>query len=146
VFKVFAAMHEEMNEGWVWLTGSGFVPRSIIKITNKANNKSVFCERLEIEENFTKKYNQSSMRVPIDPNEPTAVINEWYRKRLGNIGTKKYHDLQIVEDNGWWGKFRASAEHPQVVVRLATCLAAISVVLGIIGVVLGALSIYLAFK
>ncbi|MFZ1745369.1 MAG: hypothetical protein WBO24_12500 [Nitrospirales bacterium] len=145
MFKVYAAMHEEMNEGWVWLTGSGFVPRSIIKITNKANKKSVFCECLEIEENFTKKYNHSP-RVPIDPNEPTAVINAWYRKRLGNIATKKKYDLQICEANGWWGKFRASAQHPQVVVRLATSLAAISVVLGIFGVGLGALSIYLAFK
>lgn len=146
MFKVFAAMHEGMNEGSIWLTGSGFVPRSIIKVTNKANNKSVFCERLEIEENFTKRYNQSQIRISIDPSEPTAVINAWYRKRLGNIATKKYHDLQILEANGWWGKFRASAEHPQVVVRLATWLAAISVGLGIIGVVLGALSIFLALK
>jgi hypothetical protein len=145
VYKVLAAMHADMNEGWVWLTGSGFVPRSIIKITNKANNKSVFCERLEIDDNFTKEYNQRP-RVHIDPNEETAVINAWYRKRLGGIATKTSYDLQIDEANGWWGKFRANTGHPQVVVRLATWLAVISVALGVIGVGLGALSICLAFK
>jgi len=66
VLTVLTAMHADMNEGWVWLTESGFVPRSIIKITNKANNKSVFCERLEIDDNFTKEYNQRP-RVHIDP-------------------------------------------------------------------------------
>lgn len=138
-------MHKDMNQGSVWLTESGFVPRSIVKITSKANNKSVYCERLEIDENFTKEYNQRP-RVSIYPGEETAVINAWYRKRLGSIATKTSHDLQIVEANGWWGKFRANTGHPQVVVRLATWLAVISVALGVIGVGLGALSICLAFK
>ena len=134
-----------MNEGWVWLTGFEFGPRSVIKITNKANNKSVFCERLEIDDNFTKEYNKTP-RVFIDRNEKTAIINAWYRKRLGGIPTRTSHNLQIAEVNGWWGKFRANTDHPQMVVRLATWLATISVALGVISVGLGALSIYLAFK
>ena len=138
-------MHMDMNQGWVWLTGLGFVPRSIIKITNNANNKSVYCECLEIDENFTKEYNLSP-RVYIDPSEETAVINAWYRQRLGGIATKTNHDLQIVEANDWWGKFQANIGHPQIVVRLATWLAIISVALGFIGVGLGALSICLAYK
>jgi hypothetical protein len=145
MYKVLAAMHADMNEGWVWLTGSAFVPRSIVKITNKANNKSVFCEHLEIDDNFINEYNQRP-RVYIDPNEETAVINAWYRKRLGGIATKTRHDLQIVEANGWWRRFRANTGHPQAVVRLATWLAAISVALGVIGVGLGVFSIYLAFR
>ncbi len=105
----------------------------------------MFCERLEIDDNFTKEYNQPP-RVHIKPNEDTAVINAWYRKRLGGIPTKKSHDLKIIEANGWWGKLRANTGHPQVVVRLATWLAVISVALGVIGVGLGALSICLAVK
>jgi len=103
VYKVLASMRGDMNEGWVWLTGSGFVPRSIIKITNKADNKSVYCERLEIDNNFMEEYNQSP-RFYINPGEEAAVINAWYRKRLGGITTKTNHDLQIADANGWWGK------------------------------------------
>ncbi len=143
--KVLAAMQLDINQGWVWLTGSGFKQRSIIKITNKANNKSVYCEHLEIDENFIKEYNQSS-RISINADEETIVINAWYRKMLGNIATKASHDLKIVQANGWWGQFRANINHPQVVVRLATWLAFISVVLGLIGIGLGGISICLANK
>lgn len=145
MYKVVAALQMDINQGWVWLTGSGFDQRSIVKITNKANNKSVYCERLEIDENFIKEYNKSS-RVNIDPKEETAVINAWYRKKLGDITTKASHDLLIVEANGWCGKLKANISHPQVVVRLATWLAFISVGLGIIGIGLGWISICMANK
>jgi hypothetical protein len=53
---------------------------------------------------------------------------------LGGIETKKNHELEISRPNGLWGKFRASTGHPQVVVRLATWLAVISVALGVISI------------
>ena len=129
MYKVLAAMRADMNEGWVWLSKADFTPRSIIKITNTANGKSVYCERLGIDENFIKEYNQSP-RMAIRPDEKTLVINEWYRKKLGGIDTNASHNLYFTAANGWWGKFRANTGHPQVVVRLATWLAAISVGLG----------------
>lgn len=138
-------MRTDMTGGWVWLSGPVLVARSIIKITNRANNKSVFCERLEIDDNFTREYNQPP-RIDINPSEETVVINAWYRKRLGGLATTTFHDLKIIEANDWWGKIRANTGHPQVVVRLGTWLGVISVALGFIGVLLGVLSIYLASK
>ena len=145
MYKVLAATRADMNEGWVWLTAAGFAPRSIIRITNKANRRYVYCECLEMDANFIKEYNQPS-RINIDSNENTVVINDWYRKQLGDIATQKSHDLQIVEVNGLWRKFRANTGHPQVVVRLATWLAAISVGLGALSICLAFISICLAFK
>ncbi|MBZ0072860.1 MAG: hypothetical protein K8I04_14175 [Gammaproteobacteria bacterium] len=127
-----------MNEGWVWLSDHDFAPRSIIKIKNNSNGAVVYCEALEIDDNFTQQYNQAP-RINIAQGENTIVINGWYRSRLGEIETQKNHDLEVSEANGLSGRFLASTGHPQVVVRLATLLGVISVVLGIV-------SIGLAFK
>ena len=135
MYKVLASTRSDMNEGWVWLSNHDYAPRSIIKIKNKSNGTVVYCEALEIDDNFTKEYNQSP-RVNIDPTEKTIIINGWYRKRLGGIKTKESHDLEISEGNGLWSKFRASIGHPQVVVRLASWLGVISVALGVLGICL----------
>jgi hypothetical protein len=128
-------MRADMNEGWVWLHPADFEPRSIVRITNKTNQKSIYCECLVIDDNFRQDYSQPP-RVTINPDEHTVVINAWYRKRLGNVETKKEHDFDVVQANGWWGKLRANTGHPQVVVRLATWLGIISVALGMLGVAL----------
>ncbi len=135
MYRVLAALRSELNEGWVWLTDAGFEPRSIVKITNRKNYKTIYCECLSIDNNFQFEYNKRP-RISIKKNEKTIVMNEWYRKRLGGIKTQERHDLQIVSANFLWGKFRACIGHPQVVVRLATWLALTSVVLGGFGVVL----------
>lgn len=133
MYKVLAATRADMNEGWVWLSNHKYDPRSIIQIRNELNKAVIYCEALEIDDNFIKEYNQIP-RVPINGNENTIVMNGWYRNRLGGIEKKQNHDLVVSEANGFWGKFRASTGHPQVVVRLATWLAVISVALGLVGI------------
>jgi hypothetical protein len=109
-----------------------------VKITNKKNNKQIYCECLEIDENYISVYNNSA-REYIDKNKATITINSWYRKKLGGINTKTDHELEIRAANGMLGQLRANLEHPQVVVRMATWLAIISVALGL-------LSVYLSLK
>ena len=138
MYKIVAATRTDMNEGWVWLSGYNYAPRSIIRIRNKSNGKAIFCEALEIDDNFINEYNQPP-RVHIKSDENTIVMNGWYRNRLGRIETKATHDLEVTEANGLCGKFFASTGHPQVVVRLATWL-------GVISVALGVVSIGLAFR
>ena len=135
MYRVLAALRQDLNEGWVWLTQPTFEERSVIKITNTKNKKSVYCEYLEVDDNFLNEYNQPQ-RVRIDRTEPTVVMNAWYRKRLGGIETKQLYDLRIVSANHVLGKLMASLRHPQVVVRLAAWLGLISVALGILGVIL----------
>ena len=132
MYKVLASLRSDMNEGWVWVSNVDFESRSIIKITNKENRKKIYCECLKIDDNFLKEYNQEG-RVPIDEIEKVIVINEWYRKRLGGLLTKKDYQLEIVAANNWWGRLCSNLSHPQAVVRCATVLAIISVLLGVVG-------------
>lgn len=132
-YKVLASLRDEMNQGWVWVTNSGLESRSVVKITNQKNKKSVFCECLEIEDNYIAAYNKPP-RVSINKNEPIITINSWYRKKLGGIDTKTTHELEIRAANGWCGRLRANIGHPQVVVRMAVWLSLLSLGLGVLSV------------
>jgi hypothetical protein len=146
MYKVLAATRQDLNEGWVWLTNSGLESRSVVKIKNRKNGKLVYCECLEIDNNFVHEYNSSTRRIKIDPSENTLIINEWYRKKLGGLQTKSTHDLELKPANGWWGKIRTNIGHPQVVVRMATWLALLSVGLGLVGFCLGMIGVCLSIN
>ena len=72
MYKILASLFEDMNEGWVWVSDLDIPQRSIIKVTNKANKKSAYCEYLKIDENYTTRYNDSP-RIFIDPSQ--KIIN-----------------------------------------------------------------------
>lgn len=134
-YKVLAALQDELNQGWVWITNSGLDSRSIVKITNLKNKKYVYCECLEIEDNYIFIYNNPP-RETINKRESVITISAWYREKLGGIKTKTNHELEIRSANNWHGKLRANLQHPQVVVRMAALLAIISIGLGVLGVCL----------
>lgn len=135
MFDVRASLRSDLNEGWVWVSDQGYPPRSIVKIESLETKAFVYCEALNIDKNFLAEYNQKS-RLCIRENVATIVISDWYRKKLGDI-QKKPHNLKISLSNGYYGKFMACMQHPQIVVRLATSLALISVILGMLGLILG---------
>jgi hypothetical protein len=135
-YRILASLRDELNQGWVWVTNPGFESRSVVRITNKKTNKSVYCECLEIDENYLSFYNNAP-RESIDKSKATITISAWYRKKLGGINTKSNQELEIRAANGWHGKLLANLHHPQVVVRMATWLALISLGLGILGLLLG---------
>jgi hypothetical protein len=134
-YRVLASLRDELNQGWVWVTNCGLDSRSVVKITNKKTKKRIYCECLEIDDNYIFVYNNPP-RENIDESKATIIISAWYRKKLGGINTKTNHDLEITAANGWFGKLRANLQHPQVVVRMATWLAIISVGLGVLSICL----------
>ena len=87
-YRVLAAIRDDLNQGWVWVTNSDLDSRSVVKITNKKNGKSVYCECLEIDDNYLLIYNNPP-RQTIDDKVPTMTISSWYRRKLGNIKTKQ---------------------------------------------------------
>ena len=147
--KLFAALKEEAQQGWVWLQSSTLAPRAVIKIKNRDNGKVVYCEALQIDDNFLKNYNKdnnapSSQRHEISDPANALVINYWYRAKPGRVSTQTEVPLDITPlccCNSWWGKFRACTDHPQIVIRMAAWLGLISVFLGVVGVVLSVVSI-----
>ncbi|WP_435627452.1 hypothetical protein [Candidatus Ferrigenium straubiae] len=138
--KLFAALREDTQQGWIWLQDANLPVRSIVKITNPANGKCIYCEALQIENNFLRGYNQSP-RISITDPQAALVIGGWYRAALGNLSTQVDIPLNIKPSNGWWGKFKACIDHPQIIVRVAAWLGAIGLFLGIVGLVLGVLSL-----
>ena len=141
--KLFAALPEDVHQGWVWLQDPNLSARSIIKITNPENEKSFYCEALQIDANFRAIYNQlprSTINNPLS----AIVINGWYRARLGGLATQEDVSLTIEPCNSLYGRFMACIHHPQAVVRVAAWLGLISIFLGFFGLVLGVISLCLA--
>jgi hypothetical protein len=57
--KIYACLDDDISEGFVWLKRSGLAPRSVVKITNPEGGRSVFCEALQLEDNFLREYNKA---------------------------------------------------------------------------------------
>lgn len=135
--KLFASLAEDINNGWVWLPESLVGERAVIRIKNKNTGKVVYCEALQIGENYLKRYNTNDRTYPIKEKNTSIVMSEWYRKKLGIAKTQEEIEFDVATKDNPWGHLRASLHHPQIVVRLAMELAIISVVLGVIGAYLG---------
>lgn len=141
--KVFAALKEDVHQGWVWLQDSSLKSRSIVRISNPATGQKTYCEAMQFERNFLNSY-KGGDRYPIECPANSIVMGRWYRYKLGVVETQADVDLRIEAYDCWWGRFLACLDHPQVIVRVAAQLGALSVVLGAVGVVFGVLGICLA--
>lgn len=141
-YSIYASLREDVNSGWVWINVPNLRQRSVVCFHNPKNRKKVYCEILRIDENFLKYYNtKGGGRLTIHNDSPTLVINEWYRRLLGDLTTKTEYDIQVSNADNWRGKLIASAQHPQIVVRVAFWLGVISVILGVVGLILGVISL-----
>jgi len=147
MYRVLPALRADLNEGWVWIGRKNSESRPIVKITNRSNGENIYCECLEIDNNYLKEYNQPS-RYQIQDNETSSVVtmNDWYRKKLGNLEKNQEYDLQVEEHNTVQGRLCACFGHPQTVVRVATKLGLWSVALGIIGLIGVVFSIWPCIK
>jgi hypothetical protein len=134
--KVYASLFEHINDGFVWLKRPGLPARCVVKITNTQTKDYVFCEALQIDENFLIRYN-SDRRISIEQPESSVVMNGWYRKRLGNLETNHDYPLHIKSADSLWCKVQASMHHPQNVVRIAIWLGIISCGLGLLSIIFG---------
>ena len=139
--KIFAALKDDAHQGWVWLQNSTLKQRSVIRIVNPANGLSVYCEALQIDDNFLKIYNKSPRIFIQDPSQ-SLVIGNWYRAGLGGVSKQSEITLEIHACNSWIGKFCACIHHPQAVVRVGAWLGGVGLLLGLIGLGLGVLALY----
>jgi len=139
---IYAALREDINSGWIWVNVPKFKQRSVVCLNNPNTRKKVYCEVLQIDDNFLKSYNtKDGGRLAIRGDSPTLILNEWYRKLLGDLPTKSEYELQISEVDNWLGMIFACVQHPQIIVRVAFWLAAISVALGVVGFIFGIISL-----
>ena len=138
--KIFAALQDDMHQGWVWLQDPQLPTRCVVKITNPANRRSIYCEALQIERNFLAEYNQAR-RISISNPASAIVMGHWFRAGLG--GLESQSEVPLIVTRAWplWGHLKACMQHPQIVVRIATWLGLAGLLLGVTGALLGLLSI-----
>jgi len=142
-YKIYVALNDDINSGWIWLNTPNFRQRSVVCIHNPEAKKKVYCEVLQIDKNFIKIYNAKDKgRLKLKKDIPSLVINEWYRKLLGDLSTKSEHEIEISTADNLIGKMLVCIYHPQIIVRVAYWLAVISVLLGAVGIILGVISLY----
>lgn len=141
-YIIRAALHEETNEGWIW--ANGFPSRTIVRTSNPASDSAVFCQIRKLDDNFRKLYNDDpkKQRIPLIKAD-TIVMSQWFRDGLGIKATNKDNKtglvaLKIVSyEHCWrfWGSVRATAHHPEIVVRIGISLGVLGVILGTIALV-----------
>jgi hypothetical protein len=140
IYRIYASLDDHIGEGFVWLQRSDLPSRCVVKITYPESKRSVFCEALQLEQNFLRRDNQEPRFTITDPTS-SIVMSTWYRVRLGGLETQRDYPLDVVAADSWCGKIRACVHHPQIVVRVAVWLGILSIVLGALGVILGVISI-----
>ncbi len=95
MYRVLPALRADLNEGWGWVARKNSEPRPIIRITNKTDGKKIYCECLEIDNNYLNEYNQPS-RYQIKNTESVVTMNDWYRKKLGNLEKNREYELERI--------------------------------------------------
>lgn len=142
-FKILAALKEDINSPSIWVKDNDIATRTLAKVSNIQESKSVWVELQIIDGNFLKHYNSSSQRLNIN-DENCLVVNQWYRNKLG-IRSKEKFDLSIEPNSSPiafpFRQMQAALNHPDSSIRICADLAIVSVVLGVFGLLLGAISL-----
>ena len=140
-YIIRAALHEETNDGWVWMCGKNTpASRTIIKICRPDGGRCVYTEARTIDCNFLREYNINP-RTDIICDQDTIVMAWWYRNALGIPDTtdseNKTGKVQLIVTRAkiWcWRSLRAACHHPDPVVRLGTRLGVLGALLGLTGI------------
>ena len=135
-YRIFAAISEETNAGWIWFGCPALPTRTIVRVWHPKNRRFVYCESRKIDDNFVTKYNQPSRRH-IDKKCEALIISEWYRNALGGFSTgREYEDQVTLEIKPAqipvWRSLRACCHHPDIAVRVGTRLGVLATWLGIV--------------
>lgn len=141
-YKVFASLYDDLNSGWIWIpVQKDLKSMDYIEIKTTLNKKRVICNCRIIDDNFRHLYNQRHTNK-IDDTNSAIVISYYYRYKLGELKTGQEYEFEIRRLKSFiplCTEIRANLQHPDNVVKLATCLALLSVLLAILSIVLSIL-------
>ena len=150
-FIVRAALHEESNDGWVWVSeaaaaAKGIVSRDIVKIRRPNKFRAVYVTARLIDKNFRKIYNNdhSKIRTDLVVDKNTVVMSGWYRDALDIRETTSDDDttgtVELEITKAWfpiWKSLRSACNRPDPNVPLGTRLGVLGTWLGLFGALLG---------
>jgi len=132
------ALAENIEAGFVWLSEPKVESREIVRIKNIDENRTIFCQSLNIDQNFCKKYNNGIRITTINETDAYIVANKWYRDKL-KIDKNSEVKLEVNVANTrikkmWWA-YLAAKKHPENSIRISTHIATLSLVLGALGII-----------
>jgi hypothetical protein len=143
-YEILKAIHEESNEGWIWIQKEEEIKsRNFIKIEWSENKpkggKSIRCQARTIDKNFYKFYTKRKETVDkIESN--SIIINEYFREKLGitdaMLKQRNVYNLSILKSNCCIQKILAFLQHPNDVVKIATWLVIFSILLSLISIMI----------
>jgi hypothetical protein len=140
-FKIYAALHAEAKEGWIWLPRDAALAGDHVRIRNPRNGLSIVCEGRTADENFIDLYNSTKGTIHLSEGSQFIVMSAWCRQKLGIFDTKTEQPLDVKNAAGWLAAYRSFRSHPSPAIRASILLGAISLALGIVGFVEGTLSL-----
>ena len=150
-YLILPALNAESLETWVWCRDAR-EHKGFVVIKNKTSGKKITVYQRRIDENFIRNYNkrvteiinekkedstttssQTPLEIPKDESQNCLIINEFYREQLDmNTGLYKETELYIKKAN-WWNKlWMLFKPHPHPTVRIASYVALVALILGII--------------
>jgi hypothetical protein len=138
-YSQFISRHEDIEAGQVWFYPRGFGRREVVKVSCTGTNRAIYCEALEIDENFRWIYERDvKEKLPKLGAGSIVVMNRWYRDLLdlGSPSQVKDVELEVCRAPfglGLYFSLRACLMHPQAIVRVATWLGLLGMLLGVIG-------------
>jgi hypothetical protein len=149
-FRILAARHDEVNEGWIWFE-SALPTRTVVKLKNLDTASEVYCVSRKLDDNYVKLYNAGGKKYSLDPSNlgDVVLMSEWYRDALGIAGTTRDRpDARVrlgispsteprwwEKPQQWWWGVRATSQHPDIVARVGTRLGVIGMWLGLVSLV-----------
>jgi hypothetical protein len=126
-YRVFAALHDEAREGWVWLPSTPILVAGHIRIRNPRNGRTIVCEMRVADANFRKVYGGQGATFHLPGAGDFIVISDWYRRLLGILDTQNHIPLEIEDANSWWLRYVvAFVRHPSPAIRTSIVLGLIS--------------------
>jgi hypothetical protein len=141
-YMIYAALHEESKEGWIWLPSAPGLSTDYVGIHNPRNGRVVVCERRTADENFRKLYDSAGSTIQLAETHRFVVMSAWYRERLGIFDTRAEVPLEIENRSGLWAAYRAFSQHPSPAIRMSIGLAALSIMLAILSVLEGLIALF----
>jgi hypothetical protein len=138
-YRIYAALSDETNAGWIWFSCPPLPTRTIVKVRHPKNSRVVYCESRKIDHNFVREYNKPP-RTNIDNSCEALVLSEWYRNALGGFATSSMSGDQVkleitTAQIPVLRSLRACCHHPDIAVRVGTRLGVLGTWLGLVGLV-----------
>lgn len=139
-YRIFASLSEDSLAGYIWSNDISIESNVYIVIENPHNKSRIKCFKRTIDDNFTRRYNDSG-RCNLSDKEQSIIINEYFRKKLGII-TQNEYELIIRKANIFDKLFLLHLSHPDPNVQFANRATILSMILGLISFILSILPFY----